>query len=51
MSVDFTAVLDVAYDLFNALFPIFIWPIGFMVGIALLGLIIAAIKGVLKFKF
>lgn len=47
-SVDFTSIINTAIDLFNNLFPIFVWPLGLILGIGVLGWMYGALSKVFK---
>jgi hypothetical protein len=44
ISLDFTALIDMAFQIINSLWPLFIVPMGLMFGLALIGWIIAEVK-------
>jgi len=44
ISLDFTALIDMAFQIINSLWPLFIVPLGFMFGLALIGWIIAEVR-------
>jgi hypothetical protein len=44
ISLDFTALIDMAFTIINSLWPLFIVPLGFMFGLALIGWIIAEVR-------
>jgi hypothetical protein len=37
LSIDFTAMIGTAFTLINSLWPVFVVPIGFAIGLGLLG--------------
>lgn len=45
LSLDFDAMLGTAFDLINGLWPIFVLPIGFTLGLGLLAWIVKEIAG------
>ena len=47
LSIDFTTLMDQAFTLVNSMWPIFVVPIGFALGIGLIGWIASEIKKVL----
>jgi len=44
LSLDFTSLIDMAFNIINQLWPLFVIPMGFMFGLALIGWIIAEIR-------
>lgn len=44
LSLDFTQMLEQAFVLINGLWPIFIVPVGFTLGLGLLGWIVSEIR-------
>jgi hypothetical protein len=44
LSLDFTGMLTLAFQLINALWPIFVYPLAFAVGIGLLTKIISQVR-------
>lgn len=48
-SIDMAAILDVAVELFNQLFPIMIWPLGIIFALGLLGWIFNMLRKFFKF--
>jgi hypothetical protein len=44
LSLDFSALIDMAFQIINQLWPLFVVPLGFMFGLALIGWIIAEIR-------
>jgi len=44
LSLDFTSLIDMAFQIINSLWPLFVVPLGFMFGLALIGWIIAEIR-------
>jgi len=44
ISLDFTALIDMAFTLINSLWPLFVVPMGLMFGLALIGWIISEVK-------
>lgn len=44
LSLDFTQLIDVAFSIVNSLWPLFVVPIGFMFGFALVSWIISEIR-------
>lgn len=44
LSLDFDAMLTTAFDLINGLWPIFVLPIGFTLGLGLLAWIVSEIS-------
>lgn len=44
LSLDFTALIDMAFDIINQLWPLFVVPLGFMFGLALIGWLIAEVR-------
>lgn len=44
ISLDFTALIDMAFTIINSLWPLFIVPLGFMFGLALIGWIISEVR-------
>ncbi len=49
-SLDFTGVFDMASQMVNGLFPIYMVPLGIALGIGILGVIVGAFKGIVRFK-
>ena len=49
-SIDMASILTVAVDLFNALFPIMIWPLGIIFALGLLGWIFNILRKFFKFS-
>jgi hypothetical protein len=47
LSLDFTAMLTIAFQLMNGLWPVFVYPLALAVGIGLLGKIIAEVRSLL----
>lgn len=41
-SLDFTGVFDMASQLINGLFPVYLVPLGISLGIGILGLVVSA---------
>jgi hypothetical protein len=48
LSLDFNAMLTTAFDLINGLWPVFVLPIGFTLGLGLLAWIVKSISGSIK---
>ncbi len=48
LSLDFNQLLNLAFQLINGLWPIFVLPIGFVLGLGLLGWIVSEIKSTAK---
>jgi len=46
-SVDWAAIFDTASSIINGLFPVYLIPLGLMLGVAVLGMIVKAFKSVL----
>jgi hypothetical protein len=44
LSLDFSSLIDMAFQIINSLWPLFIVPMGFMFGLALIGWIISEIR-------
>jgi hypothetical protein len=44
ISLDFTSLIDMAFQIINSLWPLFIVPMGLMFGLALIGWIISEVK-------
>lgn len=44
LSLDFTALIDMAFSIINQLWPLFVVPLGFMFGLALIGWLIAEVR-------
>jgi hypothetical protein len=44
LSLDFSALISMAFDIINSLWPLFVIPMGFMFGLALIGWIISEIR-------
>jgi hypothetical protein len=48
LSIDFNQMLTTAFDLINGLWPVFVLPIGFTLGLGLLAWIVKSIGGSIK---
>ena len=48
LSLDFDAMLAMAFDLINGLWPIFVLPIGFTLGLGLLAWIVKEIGSAIR---
>ena len=44
LSLDFNALIDIAFQIINALWPLFVVPMGFLFGLRLIGWIMEEIK-------
>lgn len=44
LSLDFSSLIDMAFQIINQLWPLFVVPMGFMFGLALIGWIISEIR-------
>lgn len=44
VSLDFTSLISMAFQIVNQIFPLFVVPIGFMLGFAMLGWIIDEVR-------
>ena len=44
LSLDFNGLIDMAFSIINSLWPLFVIPMGFMFGLALIGWIISEIR-------
>jgi hypothetical protein len=44
LSLDFSSLIDMAFQIINSLWPLFVVPMGFMFGLALIGWIISEIR-------
>jgi hypothetical protein len=44
LSLDFNALITIAFQIINALWPLFVVPMGFLFGLRLIGWIMAEIK-------
>jgi hypothetical protein len=44
VSLDFSSLISTAFQIVNQVFPLFVVPIGFMLGFAMLGWIIAEVR-------
>jgi hypothetical protein len=44
LSLDFTLMIDIAFQIINALWPLFVVPMGFMFGLRLLNWIMSEIR-------
>jgi hypothetical protein len=44
LSLDFNALIDIAFQIINALWPLFVVPMGFLFGLRLIGWIMDEIR-------
>ena len=44
ISLDFNALIDIAFQIINALWPLFVVPMGFLFGLRLIGWIMEEIR-------
>jgi len=44
ISLDFSALIDTAFEIINALWPLFVVPMGFLFGLRLIGWIMDEIR-------
>jgi hypothetical protein len=44
LSLDFNAMIDIAFQIINALWPLFVVPMGFLFGLRLIGWIMDEIR-------
>ena len=44
LSLDFNALINIAFQIINALWPLFVVPMGFLFGLRLIGWIMEEIK-------
>jgi hypothetical protein len=44
LSIDFTQMIETAFTLINSLWPVFVVPIGFAIGLGLLGKITSEVR-------
>jgi len=49
-AMNFSGVFDMASTIINGLFPVYMIPLGIALGIGILGIIVAAFKGMLSFR-
>lgn len=48
LSLDFANMLSTAFELINGLWPVFVLPIGFTLGLGLLNWIVKSVGGAIK---
>jgi hypothetical protein len=47
-SLDFTGVFDMASEIINGLFPVYLVPLGISLGIGILGIIVRAFSKIVR---